>query len=332
MPEGVSIIIPCRNEKCYIESCIDSLINSDYPNDLIEIVIVDGMSDDGTHNIIYKYKEKYSNVVIIDNEKKITPVALNLGIKAARFSYIMIASGHSSYPENYISVLLNELIKLDAGAVGGVLETRVKNDSKKGNSIVKVLSNKFGVGNSMFRIGTKKPILVDTIPFGIYKREIFDQVGLYDERLIRNQDIEFSKRLLSKKKKLYLIPDISCYYYARSSFAALAKNNFNNGYWNILTLYLTKTLKSLSLRHYVPGLFVISLIIFLILSFSVSYKFIFIFLSILVFYNLLILYFSYLLSEKNTSLLYIFLCFIVLHFSYGFGSVCGLFRFDKIFK
>ncbi len=333
MNKKISIVIPCRNEKSYIALCLDSLINNDYPNDLIEIIVIDGESNDGTQEILKQYETNYHFIKVISNPHKITPVALNLGIKNATKEYILIVSAHSAYPDNYITTLMKYISDLKADVVGGIIKTSIKNPTKKALSIVKVLSNKFGVGNSMFRIGINKPMQVDTVPYGIYKKELFNKIGLYDEKLIRNHDIELSKRIVNSNtnRKIYLIPDVVCTYYAREKYLNLAKNNYQNGLWNILTVYITKNINSLGLRHFIPIIYIFSLIIPVILAILISKYFIYLTLLSFLCYNILVIIISIKLNDRTTSFFHLFWSFYVLHFSYGIGSFIGLFKINKLF-
>ncbi len=332
MKKGVSVIIPCRNEKIYISQCINSLINNDYPKEMMEIIVVDGKSNDGTIEIVNELKNKYHFIKIINNPKQITPVALNIGIKNAGFEYVMIAGAHALYSDNYISSLVENINKYKADGVGGMLITAVKNKMPKSMSITTVLSNKFGVGNSLFRVGVQEARLVDTVPFGLYKKELFEKVGYYDERLIRNHDIELSKRMIAAGCKIYLVPNLSCTYYARETFRDIAANNYRNGYWNILTTYYTKCFHSLSLRHFVPLIFLLSLILPLVLSLFFVKFWIYLFLVIFFVYNIFVITVSLIENNKTTKFKFLFLSFYVLHFSYGFGSLIALFNIKTLFK
>ncbi|MEA3314868.1 MAG: glycosyltransferase family 2 protein [Campylobacterota bacterium] len=319
----ISIIIPCLNEERYISSCLDSILNSDYNQEYMEILVVDGMSEDNTREIVKEYEKKHNYVKLIDNIKKTAPIAMNIGINNSVGEFIFIISAHAKYDKNYFSKLVENIIELDASCVGPLLITDVKNKTKKSNSIKKVLSHKLGVGNASFRTGSDEIKEVDTVAFGCYKRDVFDKYGLYDERLTRNQDIELNKRIKNGGGKIYLIPNITCTYFAREDFSLLAKNNFDNGRWNILTAYYTKTLNSLSLRHFIPLLFVLSIIlpIFLII---VNIKFIFVSFLSFILHFIAILLVSIKINDKETTVFNIINSFYTLHFSYGVGSIKGI--------
>jgi len=323
MNEIISIIIPCFNEEKYIASCLGSILNSDYKQEYMEILVVDGISNDNTREIVKEYEKKYNYIKLVDNIKKTVPIAMNIGIKISSGDYICRLDAHAKYPSDYISKLLEWSQKLDADNVGAMCLTNVKNKTLESNSIKKVLSHKLGVGNSDFRTGTNDIKEVDTAPFGFFKRNIFDKYGLYDERLTRNQDIELNKRIINGGGKIYLIPQVNCTYFARETFKELSKNNFNNGRWNILTAYYTKTFNSLSLRHFIPLIFIFSIIFPTFLA-IVDIKFIFGALVSFMLYFIVILLVSIKINDKETTVLNIIKSFYTLHFSYGIGSIKGI--------
>ena len=319
----ISILIPVYNEAQYIRACLESIIQSDYPKSEMEIIVIDGGSGDETVQIVQAYQVKHPYIKILRNPKKIVPVSMNIGIKEAKGDYIVRLDAHAAYPKEYFSKLIVWHQKLDAANVGGVVITEVQHPSPKANAIKKVLSHPLGVGNSDFRVGVDEVKEVDTVPFGCYPREIFAKYGLYDERLVRNQDIELNKRIMNAGGKIYLIPEISCTYYARENFTALAKNNYANGKWNILTAYYTKTLNALSLRHFVPLLFLLSLLLPLCVS-LIETNFLWIAALSLGSYLALVIIISFKLAEQSREICYILSAFIVLHVSYGIGSLMGI--------
>lgn len=320
----ITIICPIYNEEKYIAKCIESIMQQDFPKDKLEVLFVDGMSKDRTREIINSYLPKCPYIRVLDNPMKIVPYAMNKGILEAKGEVIIRIDAHTIYEKNYFSTLVKRLYDLGADNVGAVCKTDVLNKNSKTLAIREVLSNRFGVGNSIFRTGIDRVMEVDTVPFGCWRREVFDKYGLYDIRLVRNQDIELNKRILRGGGKIFIVPDTYCTYLARETFSGLAKNNFGNGKWNILTVYFTKQFDSLSLRHFIPLIFVLSLVIPTLLS-TIFFPLILFSLLSLLAYILLLGSVSLKLSiTKRLNFFYLLISFIVLHVSYGWGSFMGL--------
>lgn len=320
----LSVICPIYNEEKYITKCIDSILAQDYPKDDLEVIFVDGMSKDRTREIVAEYTERYPFIRLIDNPDRIVPPAMNKGILASNGDVIMRLDAHATYASNYFSVLVKALNDLGADNVGAVCKTDVLNKTPKTLAIKEVLSNKFGVGNSTFRTGVDKVMEVDTVPFGCWRRDVFEKYGLYDVRLVRNQDIELNKRILRGGGKICIVPDTYCTYLARENYGALAKNNYGNGKWNILTVFYTKQFDSLSIRHFVPLVFVLSLIVPLLFSALYWPLALLSGLSLLAYGTLLGTISAKLSMSKNLNFGYLLASFIVLHLSYGWGSLVGL--------
>ena len=249
---------------------------------------------------------------------------MNIGIKVAKGDVIMRLDAHAQYPINYFSVLEKKLFELNADNVGAACRTDVLNRNSKTLAIKEVLSNRFGVGNSTFRLGVDKAVNVDTVPFGCWRREVFEKYGDYDERLIRNQDIELNKRIIRGGGRIFIVPDTYCTYLARETFKGLARNNFGNGKWNILTVYYTKQFRSLSVRHFVPLFFLLSLLLPTVLSIFYMPLVLVTLLSLLL-YTLCISTICLSLSlNRKLNFYYLFSSFVVLHLSYGWGSFMGI--------
>jgi cellulose synthase/poly-beta-1,6-N-acetylglucosamine synthase-like glycosyltransferase len=323
----VSIIIPCRNEERFIAKCLDSVIANDYPNDRLEVLVVDGVSEDGTREIIERYAQQYPFIRLLSNDKKITPVALNIGIKHAKGEIIMRIDAHATYEKDYISKCVKYLDEYRAGNIGGTMITLPRDNTFTGKVIVLTLSHRFGVGNSVFRTGSKEPGWVDTVFGGCYKREVFDKVGFFNENLAGNQDLEFNLRLKRAGGKILLHPEIVSYYYTRSDFKSFCKNNFRNAVWVIYSMRFVNHMP-FSWRHLVPFAFVSSLIGSAALS-VFSQIFLWLFLFIVGSYALTNVYFSIKITAKEKDFRYLFvtpLIFATLHISYGLGSLWGLLK------
>lgn len=321
----VSIIIPCRNEEIFIGKCLDSIIANNYPKEMLEVLLVDGMSEDGTRKIVKEYAKQYPFIKILDNLRKITPCALNLGIKSAQGELILWMSAHNEYEKEYISKCVEYIEEFQADAVGGIIKSVPRNNSFIGKSICRVLSCPFGVGGSLHKTGVNNPQWVDTA-FGVcYKKEVFYKIGFFNEKLIRGQDMEFSLRLKKVGLKTLLVPEIVSYYYARSDLKSFIKHNFINGLWAILPFKYTNIIP-VSLRHLVPLEFVLSLFGALILSLFWDF-FWWIFVFIILSYIAVNFYFSLRIAvkEKDGRLIFTMpIIFAIFHFSYGLGSVLGV--------
>jgi succinoglycan biosynthesis protein ExoA len=256
----LSVIIPCRNERAFLGRCLDSILASDYPADRMEVIVVDGMSDDGTRGLITDYITRDARVRMIDNPRRITPCALNLAIAASRGKIIARVDAHALIAPDYLSKCVHYLATTDASNVGGCMRTFAQSIGQFSHAIIAAISHRFGVGNSYFRIGSPQARWVDTVFGGCWRREVFDRVGMFNQRLERSQDIEFSMRLKAAGGKTLLAPDIRSDYYARSDLASFWRHNYLNGQWAVLP-FLYSDVIPVSLRHLIPLIFVASLVI-----------------------------------------------------------------------
>jgi glycosyltransferase involved in cell wall biosynthesis len=250
----VTAVIPCRNEARYIGPCLESLIGCDYPEDRLEVLVCDGLSEDGTREIVAGYAARHSFIRLVDNPQRITPCAMNAGIREARGDVIMPMGAHAVYSRSYISQLVAALEETGADNVGGVLVTLPANGTPLARALAVGLSHPFGVGNSYFRIGAAERRLVDTVPFGCYRRAVFERIGVFDEELVRNQDDELNARLLKQGGRIMLIPEVVSHYYARGSLGQVARMFYQYGYFKPLAAW--KVGHITTVRQLVPALFV----------------------------------------------------------------------------
>lgn len=319
----LTVICPVYNEGAFISQCVESLLKQDFPKEQLEIFFVDGMSTDNTREIISRYVQTNPFIYMLDNPFRTVPFAMNKGIRNAKGEVIARVDAHALYPSDYLSTLYRRLYELKADNVGCNWHTDVQTKTDESLAIREVLCNKWGVGNSVFRTGVSDVQLVDTVPFGCFPKETFEKYGLYDSRLDRDQDIELNKRIAKGGGKIYIVPDTYCVYFARETYRDLAQNSFDNGKWNIWTLFYTRNLESLSVRHLIPFFFILSLLMSLFLGF-VFPKILILFALILLSYLLLVGLVSYRLSkEKNLRFSCLMKAFLTLHFSYGVGSLMG---------
>ena len=253
----VSVIVPCRNEEPYVARCLDSILASDYTDDLLEVLVLDGRSEDGTRAILDDYASRHPIVRVLDNPQRITPVALNLGICAARGEVLVRMDVHVVYPTNYIRDLVAALQQTNADNVGGVPVTLPANQTAIARAIAIAMSHPFGVGNSYFRTGVRQPRWVDTTPFFCCRRETFERVGLFDEELARHQDGEFNARLIKQGGRVLLVPHVVSHYHARGSLRQVARMFHQYGYYK--PLVARKLGRVMTLRQLVPPGFVLAL-------------------------------------------------------------------------
>jgi glycosyltransferase involved in cell wall biosynthesis len=253
----VTVIVPTRDEERYIAVTLDSILATAYPADRLEVLVVDGRSRDRTPAVVSEYAAQHPAVVLLDNPKRTAPAALNVGIRVARGEIIVRMDAHVVYPPDYLPLAVAALLETGADNVGGVIVTRPGADTPMGRAIALGLSHPFGVGNSYFRIGTAERRWVDTVPFGCFRRSLFDRVGLFDEELVRNQDDEFNFRIRRRGGRVLLLPNLVADYYARPSLRDVARMYFQYGYFK--PLVARKLGRIMTARQLVPAAFLLTL-------------------------------------------------------------------------
>lgn len=319
----ISIVIPTFNEQGYIDKCLNSFHNQSIDNSQFEVLVCDGISTDETVSIVSEFEALANfNCKLLLNKKRKTPYALNLGIKHATGKYITIFGAHAEADVDFCKNIVEFLeVRDDIACVGGILENVYENDVSK--TIGKAMSSNFGVGNVHFRTGNFEGE-VDTVAFGAYRKEVFEKIGYFDEDLTRNQDDEFNFRLTKSNLKIYLLSKIKARYFVRASYKKLFKQYLQYGYWKV---FVNKKHKAVtSIRQLIPPLFVA----FLILGFVTS----FIHPIVKIIYILILLaYFSmgfYKANQATNNLqnsFMILFTFFILHLSYGWGYLKGMFHF-----
>lgn len=324
----VSVVMPVLNEEKYIDKCIESLLLQDYPMEKMEWIFVDGCSKDRTVEFLKGYGEKYPKLIkVFNNPHKIVPYAMNIGISASSGKYIVRLDAHSDYARDYISKCVYYLENTDADNVGGLAETKA--NGIIGGAIAKMLSSKFGVGNSQFRTNGESGY-VDTVPFGAFKREVFSKYGGYDERLVRNQDNEMNYRIRKNGGKIYLSSNIRLSYYCRDTVKGISDMAFKNGMWNVITMKLCPG--SMGIRHFIPLSFVLSVIGLFLLGFLHPFFWASLGLELLLYFTLDIL-FSVKCATSFKETFALIMLFPVFHVAYGCGSLKGIVKLlDKKYR
>ncbi len=320
----VSVILACRNEQKYIVRCLDSILANDYPKDRLEVLVVDGMSDDSTREIVKEYAKRYSGLRLLDNPLGSFPAAMNTGIRNSCGSLIIIAGAHAVYQPDHISTCVRFHQESGAENVGGALRIEPGAEGPVAQAIAAGLASRFGSGNSHVKTGVQEPIWADTAAFGCYRRELFDQIGMFDERLLGSSDLDLNRRLRVAGGRILLVPEVVVRYFADATWPAFWRHNFADGFW--VTYVLKFGSKAWSWRHWIPFAFVASLVCTLALSF-IWHSFIWIFLAILGSYVIANIGVSakMAIGERKGKLMFLLPgIFAGRHFAFGAGTSFGL--------
>ena len=257
----VSIIVPCRNEKDHIETCIRSILSQKSPPGGFEIIVADGMSDDGTRDILTRFEKADSRVHVIDNPKRIAAAGLNLAIKKSRGEIILRMDAHTQYAPDYVDHCLKALNTTKADNVGGPARTISKGYVQ--SVICAAYHSTFGVGGARFH-NVDYEGRVDTVTYGCWRREVFTRVGFFDEELARSEDDEFNLRIHRAGGVIWQSPKIRSWYSPRNSLADLWRQCVRDGYWKVRVIQKHRI--PASVRHLVPATFLASVVFLPILG------------------------------------------------------------------
>jgi glycosyltransferase involved in cell wall biosynthesis len=322
---SVSIVIPCRNEREHIEGCIRSVLRQESPPEGFEVIVADGMSSDGTREILERLAAEDPRLQIIDNPDRAVPMGLNLAIRRAQGEWIARLDAHSEYPTNYLKICIDTGERTRADNVGGTVVTLSREETLMGRIVQALTTHRFGVGNAGFRVGAGEGP-ADTVPFGCYRRRVFERVGWFDERLVRNQDYEFNRRLAKAGGRIWLNPEINASYYNQAHFAGLLRQAFITAEWNVYMWYLAPY--SFTWRHAIPLAFVSTLILMASCSFVWPRAAFIVLAAILSAYFILALKAAGEQSKRYGKRLFPFLplAFWLYHVAYGLGELKGFLR------
>lgn len=319
----VSVVVPVRNERSNIEGCLKRLSSQTYPHNKYEILIVDGVSEDKTREIVNGFinNDSASNIKLLDNPKKQRASALNVGIRQAKGDVIIRIDARTEIPPDYIEKCVQTLVQTGADNVGGVQKPRwVQGPNGLTQKAIGIaLSHPFGIGNAQFRLGLKSGY-VDTVYLGCFRKEIFDKVGLFDENSpVISEDSDMNFRIRKAGGKIYLNKNIIAYYYPRDNLKDLWKLYFRYG--GAKAGNLIKNKKLTAWRQFVPPLFILTLVVLALISLFDRYAF-YLLVCVLTIYFSVNLIASFLLTLKNKKISLLprlFTAFPTLHFSWGLG-------------
>ncbi|MGB5529100.1 MAG: glycosyltransferase family 2 protein, partial [Ignavibacteriaceae bacterium] len=312
-----SIIIPTYNEQDYIANCINSILNQNYSKELLEIIIVDGNSQDNTLSIIRDYQQYHPCIKIKENPGRKTSQSLNIGIKASIGEIVVILGAHTTLDRDFISYNNKYLNEKNVKVTGGTQINIGSNYVQK--AIAMAMENPFGMGSAPYR-WSKKEQFLDTVVYAAYRRELFDEIGYFEENFSMGDDAELNWRIRKAGYKILFNPNIKSYYHPRKTIPKFIQQMFRYG---ILRVNMFKRHTSAAtLTHLIPPLFILTLLTLLIFALSsiVAWT---LPISLFLLY-LLVNLFSVVLKTSKKDLRFIplvtFLIFI-LHFSWGLGFI-----------
>ena len=322
----VSIIITARNEEKYLPMLFEDILNQTYPLQNIEVVLMDSNSTDNTRKLMEEFKNNNESlsVQIVTNERQIQAAGFNEGVKHATGDVVLKIDAHSRIPQDFVQKSVNEII---AGAFvcGGNRPTVVDSDDDFSKTLHIVEESALGSSIANYRKSNVKR-KVNSIFHGMYRKEVFEKVGLADERLLRTEDNEFHYRVRKAGYDIIFNPEIESYQYIRPTFTKMIQQKFANGYWIGLTSHICRD--CLSLFHFGPGVFVATLLILMMFT-PIS------FIPLLTVFGLYILavlglsIFEISKQKYNHTLLLIPFIMIAVHFAYGIGTIKGwIFGFE----
>ena len=323
----ITIVIPCFEERRFIRACLESVTAFELPpGTSIEILVVDGMSTDGTSEVIEQLAKSDQRIRLVPNPQRSQSAALNLVIPRARGEYVLRLDAHSMYPPDYLIRTLETARRTNADNTGGVVLTLRRGDTYQAALVQAIITHAFGVGNSGFRTGASEGP-ADTVPYGCFRADVFERLGLFDERLIRAQDYEMNRRIVAAGGSVWRNPDIRVDYYPAPDLRSFLRKQFvYEAPYNAYMWYLAPY--AFAPRHAVTALFSGGVIAGLILS-PVSHTVRLIFLGVIALYLTLALISAAQQAARYREprhLLALPPSFLLYHFCHGIGVLAGLLR------
>jgi succinoglycan biosynthesis protein ExoA len=324
----VSIVVPCRNEKGHIETCIESILRQQLPGGDVEVIVADGMSEDGTREILKRLARENPRLRVVDNQGRITPCGMNAGIREARGYYIAIMSAHCTYPPDYLRRLIALIEETGADSVGPVLVAR-GSSSYAPKAICGAYRSPLSVGGALRSYErTEFTREVDAVHGGCWRKETLLSAGLLDEEMVRNQDDELSFRLRAKGCRIIQTSTIRVQWYVRDNFSDLFKQFLQYGYWKVRVI--RKHPAQASLRHFMPATFLGILMCFALLAPFRSYGWLGL-LAMLVSYIGVMSVGAFIEAARSEYKLWpgIVLALIAMHVGYGLGFIVALLQWPS---
>lgn len=250
-PIVVTAISPCRNERGHIRPFLESLLAQDYPAGDWELIVADGMSDDGTREILREMEARWApRLRVIDNPGRIVSTGMNAAIGQARGQYIVRMDCHTEYAPDFIRRSIEILEQTGADNAGGPARTKATGYIQR--AIAAAYHSPFSCGGARFHREDYEGDS-DTVPYGCWRISRLRELGLFDERFVRNQDDELNLRITRSGGRIWQSPRIQSWYWPRPSLGALFRQYFQYGFWKVAVIRKHKI--PASWRHLAPGTF-----------------------------------------------------------------------------
>ena len=324
---SVSVLIPCYRERQFIRGCLESVQRFDDDDEFLsEILVLDGMSDDGTREVVSEMARQDPRIRLVDNPNRTQSHALNAGIRQSSGDYLLRLDAHSVYPADYLALALGTAMRTRADNTGGAVATLRRGTGYQSALVQAITTHRFGVGNSGFRTDAREGP-VDTVPYGCFRRDVFNRVGFFDERLVRAQDYEMNRRIIAAGGVVWLNPAIRVHYFQQPDLASfIRKQILREAPYNAYMWYLAPY--AFAPRHAVTGVFAAGVIGGLVLA--VFFKpVVWILAAVLVLYLLLALAAAVQQAIRYSEPRHVLFAppaFFLYHFLHGVGVLTGLAR------
>ncbi len=317
----VSIVIVAYNEEQYLDGLFKDIENQTYDHKKIELVLIDSNSNDRTLEIFKKIKKNsdFFSVQILNNKEKYLPHGCNLAIDSYRGDIFIRIDAHAKIPSNFVEKNV-DTIKNGEKICGGPRPNIIENATSFSELLLNIENAMFGSGFANYRKSDGKKY-VKSIFHGAYHRSVFDRVGKYDEKLLRTEDNDMSYRIRKEGYKILYSPEIISYQYTRPTLFKMLKQKFLNGYWIGKTV--KKDPKIISIFHFIPFVFLLSLIFCIFLTFF-GCSFFLKLLCILYGSILILTTISVFIQTKSILSFLSPIILLFLHLSYGVGTLKGL--------
>jgi glycosyltransferase involved in cell wall biosynthesis len=325
---SVSILIPCFQERDFVRPCLESVLAFEIPAGakVIEIIVIDGGSSDGTRGIVGELAMADPRIRLVDNPGRIQSMGLNIALRIATGEYVVRLDAHSSYPRDYLALTLETSLRTGCDNAGGLVITQPRGTGYQAALIQALTTHKFGVGDSGFRTGAAEGP-ADTVPYGCFRRDIFDRLGPFDERLVRAQDYEMNRRIIAAGGCVWRNPAIQVTYFPQPDFRSfIRKQVVYEAPYNAYLWYVAPY--AFAARHAITGVFAFGVLAGLLLSpFSATVRFLFL--------AIMVLYFALAIAaglqqairyREPRHVLFVPVAIFLYHFLHGMGLIVGLLR------